>query len=316
MEHTSVRTCPSCSAPAEPRQRWCLECGSELPGPRRAGLRPAIGIATTLAVLVGAASAGGYTILQEGKQVPPPPTTVAQTTPATTPETLPPATDEPQLPVDDAPLDDLTSDPDFDDEFDDGPLDAGDPTGDDDAGDPTGGSGGDNGDGSVDEAPDEPASTTKEPKRQLTLTNIALGAAAVVYAPYTDDSADLGDPSRAVDGSLRTAWKAPAASDPAASPQLGLYVDLGAKERLRRLIIETPTPGMNVEIYAANSGPPATITDPGWDHLTDRKEIGEETSIKLPQRAYRYLLVWITGAPTDGSRPAIAELSILSLQPE
>lgn len=315
MESPGERSCPSCSAPTDAPQRWCLECGHELPGPRRSGLRPAVGIATTLAVLVGAASAGGYTLLQEGKKPPPPATTVAQAPPATTPEPLPPATEAP--PATPAPVPEAPSMPPADLGTDDGaglPPDV-----------PTGGTGGTDGtaapstpsdDGSVEETPKEPASTTPPPERQLALTDIALGAAAVVYAPYAAEDADLGDPSRAVDGSTRTVWKAPAAADPAASPQLGLYVDLAGPERIRRLVIRTPTPGMNVEIYGAKSGPPTTITEPGWDHLVDRSDIGNETTIKLPNRAYRYVLVWITGPPRDGGRPAIGELSLLSMQPE
>lgn len=320
MDSPRERACPSCSAPAAASQRWCLECGAELPGPRRTGLRPAVGIATTLAVLVGAASAGGYTVLQEDKKPPPPATTVAQAPPATTaPETLPPATAEPPSAAP-SPLPDLPSTP---------PADlpssgsggGGDssfvPSDPGTAGGGTGGStDGDTSGGSVDPSPGGPASTTTQPEPQLTLTDVALGAAAVVYAPYTRDDADLGDASRAVDGSTRTAWRAPAAEDPAASPQLGIYVDLAGKETLRALEIVTPTPGMDVEIYGAVKGPPPGITDAGWAHLTDSRDLGRETKVKLPRRPVRYLLVWITAPPADGSRPEIAELSLLSMQPE
>jgi hypothetical protein len=150
----------------------------------------------------------------------------------------------------------------------------------------------------------------------MALTDIAIGAAAVAYAPYAPADVDLGDPSRTVDGSTSTAWKAPAATDPAAPPQLGIYVDLAGKETVRKLVLRTPTPGMNVEIYSATSGPPASITDPGWDHLASRSGIAAEETLKLPAQPARYLLVWITGAPPDGARPEISELSLLSLQPE
>jgi len=169
------------------------------------------------------------------------------------------------------------------------------------------------GTGSVEQ---DTTTTTTPAKPQFAVTDIALGAAAVVYAPYTASDADLGDPSRVVDGSTRTAWKAPLAADPAAPPQVGVYVDLAGKEKIRKLVLQTPTPGMNVEIYAATTGPPPSITDPGWDHLANRSGIAEKTTIKLPSQPYRYVLVWIVGAPPDGARPAISELSLLSLQPE
>ena len=81
-------------------------------------------------------------------------------------------------------------------------------------------------------------------------------------------------------------------------------------------MLQTPTPGMSVEIYAATSGPPASITDPGWDHLASRSDVRATTKVGLPDGRYRYVLVWIVGAPPDGARPAISELSLLSLQPE
>jgi len=315
MDSPRERACPNCGAPAAAPQRWCLECGHELPGQRRAGVRSAVGIATALAVLVGAASAGGYTILQDDKVPPPPATTVAQTPPSTAPSaSLPPATQEP-APYSYTPPSTLpgTSSSNFS-----GghrapvvPL-------------PSSGSGsnggtsagGAAGTGSVEPETHAPTTPTQPPKPQFAVTDIALGAAAVAYAPYATPDADLGDPSRAVDGSTRTAWKAPVAADPTAPPQLGIYVDLAGKEKLRSLKLQTPTPGMSIEVYGATSGPPAAITDQGWAHLASRAGIAAQTKMKLGDRSVRYLLVWIVGAPPDGSRPAISELSLLSLQPE
>jgi hypothetical protein len=313
MESPRERACPNCGAPAAVPQRWCLECGHELPGQRRAGVRSAVGIATTLAVLVGAASAGAYTILQDDKVPPPPATTVAQAPPATTPaETLPPATQEPSYsytPPSTLP-DTSTSNVGGSSGYG-GASTSG-------AGARGGGSSsGSSGSGSVEpETRTTTTTATPPPEPRYTLTDIALGAAAVTYAPYAGPDVDLGDPSRTVDGSSRTAWKAPAAADPAAPPQVGVYVDLAGRERLRRLVLETPTPGMSIEVYGAVHGPPASITDAGWDHLADRAGIAATTKVRLPDRAYRYLLVWIVGAPPDGARPAISELSLLSLQPE
>jgi len=314
MEPPRERACPNCGAPAAVPQRWCLECGHELPGPRRAGLRSAVGIATTLAVLVGAASAGGYTLLQDDKVPPPPATTVAQA-PPTTSAALPPATQEPATPYSYTPPTTLPSTSSS--SFGHGPRAPVVPLGS--TGSHANGgsttSSGSTGSGSV--APVTPTTTTTPPpKPRFALTDVALGAAAVAYAPYAPPDADLGDPSRAVDGSTRTVWKAPAAADPAAPPQVGIYVDLAGKEKLRRLELQTPTPGMSIEIYGAESGPPASITDAGWDHLASRSGVAAHTKVKLGDLPYRYLLVWIVGAPPDSARPAISELSLYSLQPE
>jgi len=314
MESPRERACPRCTAPAASDQRWCLECGGELPAPRRSSLRPVVGIATTLAVLVGAASAGGYTLLQEDRQPPPPAQTVAQA-PPTTPETLPPATGDtptytpaPYTPPATTPTTPSTSTPSGSSSLGGGSSSS------------TGTGGGTTGstrtrDGSVVPTDEEPTRTTPAAPR-FVVTDIALGAAAVAYAPFASDTADLGDASRTVDGSTRTAWRVPPSDDPAVSTQAGVYVDLAGKERLRKLVVRTPTPGMSIEVYGATSGPPDDVTAPGWTHLADRANVAEEARIKLPAGRYRYVLVWITAGPPDGGRPGISELSLLSLQPE
>jgi hypothetical protein len=311
MASPGEHACPSCGAAVAAPQRWCLECGHELPAPRRSGLRPAVGIATTLAVLVGAASAGGYTLLQHTKEPPPPAATVAQAPPATTPSV--PAT---QAPAPYNPSPSFSSSPRTDtarSSLGAHPFHASTPP------HATGSHGGStttSRDGSLQSETHTTTTQTTPAKPQLAPTDVALGAAAVAYAPYAPANADLGDPSRAVDGSKRTAWKAPATADPSAPPQLGVYVDLAGKTKVRRVELATPTPGMSVEIYGANGGPPGSITDPGWDHLASRSAIAADTNVKLSGKAYRYVLVWIVGAPPDGARPAISELSLLSLQPE
>jgi hypothetical protein len=303
MESSCERACPSCAAPAQAAQRWCLECGAELPLARRTGLRPAIGIATALAVLVGAASAGGYSLLQTGKPLPPPPTTVAQAPPAPTPA---PATQEPSsvpsysypppAPLPSAPRP-LTPSP------------------------------GTTGGASVPTTtPQTTPSTSHDaggattpappPKPETALVNVALGKAAVVYAPYTAPEVDLGDATRVVDAAKRTAWKTPPGADPATPPQIGVYVDLEARTRLRRLVLESPTPGMKVEIYGALKGPPEQITDAGWDHIATLADVFQETRLRMPKRPFRYVLVWITALPPNADRAAISELSLFSVQPE
>lgn len=310
----ATRACPRCAALAQSRQRWCLECGAELPSAGRRGLRPAVGIATTLALLVGAASAGGYTLLRHQAQPPPPATTVAARPAA--PSTLPPATTGPSASTFSPPSSSFTT-----------------PS----APSPTpvplprspssspgathGGNGGapatahhsSGGSATPTAPPTTPATTPTAP--QLALTDVALGAAAVVYAPYAPASADLGDASRVVDGTTRTAWRTPSLAA-GADPQLGVYVDLASAQKLRKLVLTTPTPGMSVEVYGATQGPPDSITAPGWDHLASRSGIGARTTIGLGNRSERYVLVWIVGLPPGATSAAISELSLLSLQPE
>lgn len=317
MEPSGERACPNCAAPTQARQRWCLECGTEVRRGRRAGLRSTVGIATTLAVLVGAGSAAGYTLLQDGKEPPPPATTVAQAPPTTTPpattQQSAPYTPPAYTPYKPPSNNGTIGGPSTSGGAEDGAGTTGtgttpytntgtghlqDSTG---TGDPT--------TGGTDASPQ-----TIEP--QLTLTDVALGAVAVVYAPYTTGDVDLGDASRVVDGTTRTVWKTPVLADPSAAPQTGVYVDLASREEIRKLVVRTPTPGISIEVYGARTGPPTTIVDDGWDHLATRENLPAEAKIKLPKRPYRYILVWVTGLPPDGGRAAISELSLLSLQPE
>lgn len=328
MESPRERACPSCAAPAAADQRWCLECGAELPQRGRAGLRSAVGIATTVAVLVGAASAGGYTLLRDGKQPPPPAQTVAAA-PAPTTTSLPPATQEtPSYPAGSS----STYTPSYP-SYPSYPSGTGGTTGGAKAGGAThsghGGGQGANGTGTGTNGNGSATDTTREGEGTGTIgqgggatqppppveTNVALGAAAVVYAPYTPADADLGDATRVVDGTTRTGWKTPAAADPTAPPQIGVYVDLAGRTVLHSLILRTPTPGMSIEVYGALKGPPATIVDPGWDHLATRKDLKSRTTIALPARPFRYVLVWIVGLPPGASRAAISELALRSLQP-
>jgi hypothetical protein len=272
-----------------------------------------VGIATTLAVLVGAASAGGYTLLQTGKEPPPPPTTVAQAPPpATTPL---PATQEAAPSTFDAtpsyPLPSYSSS-----KTTGGPAYGGATTT---STTPNGGAGvgsGGTGTGTGDHNGGGTQTTEQPPPPRNVVTNIALGAVTVVYAPYTASNVDLGDASRVADDSTRTAWKTPAVADPSVAPQAGVYVDLASRETIRRLVVKTPTPGMSIEVYGAVEGPPALITDPGWKHLATRADLKARTSLPMPDKPFRYLLVWVTGLPPDATGAAISELALLSLQPE
>lgn len=332
----SAHACPNCSAPAAAGQRWCLECGAELPQGRRSGLRPVVGIATTLTVLVGAASAAGFTLLQDGKKPPPPATTIAQTPP---PETTPPT--DATVPPPDTTLPDTSGDlrlpdtsgsvgggtgsgtgggsgtstppdntvPDITDGVD--TSTPNDPPPDDNAPDV----GTDNGRGSVTDDPDAGRGERRRetPKPRLKPTNIALGTAAVVYGEL-DDSADPGDPGAAVDGSRSTAWRTPLQADAAAPLATGVYVDLAGQERLTKAVLYTSTPGMSFELYAAKSGPPASITGTGWTHIVTKENVGATTTISLGGQRFRYVLVWVTGLPPEQQQAAISELSIVSPQ--
>src|SRR5690606_35091478 len=119
-------------------------------------------------------------------------------------------------------------------------------------------------------------------------------------------------------GTTRTVWRSPRFEDPTGHPQMGVFVELASPEQLKRLVLSTPTPGMSVEIYASRrASPPDSITDPGWVHLTDRRDLPARAAIPLPgRRRYRYVLVWITGLAPGAERAEISELELIGLAPE
>lgn len=340
---TSERICPNCSAPADAQQRWCLECGAELPQSRRPAMRSAVGIATTLAVLVGAASAGGFTLLQDGKDPPPPAQTqtIAQTPPPapTTPDTsVPPADDALPTTPDTTPLPGAgrgggsngsgggagssvappppppppadSSVPDLSDDFDTSSPPPPPPDDDTELDD----------DGNVrEDTGDGGQQRQRRPARPRYVdTNLALSSPAIAYAPYAEGFPDLGDPSLVTDGSTRTVWRSPRQEDPTLQPQMGVYAELASPERIRRLILSTPTPGMSVEIYASRrDNPPSSITDPGWAHLTDRTNVGESSTISLAGTGrWKYVLVWIRSLAPDTDHAEISEIELVGPAPE
>jgi len=292
-------------------------------------------------VLVGAASAAGFTLLQDGKQPPPPATTIAQTPPPVTAppadstvppadSTLPDAADDFELPDTGGsgggggggtggsggtsgtsappPVDDTV--PDLSDDIDTSTENP--PPPDEDAPDLDA----DDEDGSVEDDPDAGRSQRRRraPAPRLHPTNIALAAAASVYGEL-DDSVDPGDPSLAVDGSRTTAWRTPLSPDPAVpAPQSGVVVDLAGAERLTKAIVSSTTPGLSFELYGAKSGPPRSVTAPGWTHLGSKQGAGRDTTFDLGGQRFRYVLVWVTAQPADGAQAAVSEITVVSPQ--
>jgi hypothetical protein len=58
---------------------------------------------------------------------------------------------------------------------------------------------------------------------------------------------------------------------------------------------------MTVDIYAAKSGPPASLD--GWSKIASDQQItGKDAKIDLDTagQAFRYYLVWIKKLPSDG----------------
>ena len=118
-----------------------------------------------------------------------------------------------------------------------------------------------------------------KPVERTPLTAVTLDPASTVAAAYNpfahDPSVFTGDPKQAFDGDPATAWAVglPTPTD-VATPAVGLVIDLGKAQKLRRLSITTTTPGTTVEVYGSPDPiPPATLDDDGWTHLATQLDV-------------------------------------------
>lgn len=330
----ATATCPTCSAPVEPGQDWCLNCG-EAQASRRItlpGKRAAATVMALTTVLVGGAVAASYAALTDGTEAPgQTPTQIAQAStstpaPAPTPDpsaAIPDASaalPSSSVPADPAPTDsgsvDDSSLPPLDSGSTDLPDDTGtdtgtsntDSTGDTDTGDDT--SSGDD----EDTTADTRTSTTPEETEPVAI-ELADGAGAL-YDPFKRDSA-AGEPAKAFDGDPNTSFPVTVA---AGSTQIGagLTVDLGKQRGVRQVDVTTKTPGFKIEIYATNEADlPPDVLDTRWAHLKDVTGVGSDTdgketvSLGSGTTKYRHVLLWFTAPPTEGSTVRVSELKLL-----
>src|SRR4051794_32014065 len=87
-----VRACPRCSAPLEPDQDWCLQCGEAQPGRLAAlpGRRPAAPVRALTPLMAGAAGAPPSAApTPDPPAQPPPPQPPQVPSPATPPASTP-----------------------------------------------------------------------------------------------------------------------------------------------------------------------------------------------------------------------------------
>jgi eukaryotic-like serine/threonine-protein kinase len=124
------------------------------------------------------------------------------------------------------------------------------------------------------------------------------------YDPQGDGEEDPETVSLAVDGNpTGTAWSSEhydtptfAGTKTGPDPGVGLYVTAKSTVRPQEMIIRTPTPGWDAEIFAAASGPPEELSEWGEPvgEITAAKEL-EEVELHLASPA-KYFLIWFNKA--------------------
>jgi hypothetical protein len=310
------RPCAKCGAPMDAGQDWCLHCGAGAPGSlggSPAGWRSGATILALTAILALGAAAAAYAALSKGKGRADVLTTTVAQSPATTPApTAPgaatptpaspgtPTTVKPATPVapPKIPLTAVVPKPA-------GTTSTPSPA----AGQTTPTTPSPSSSGGA------PAAGETQPAAILLDTN-----AAETYNPYAYPATDFGDPSLTIDGDSSTGWTAQL--DPTVAPKMaeGLVIDLKSARKLSALALVTSTPGMTIQVYGANGKTlPTSITDHAWVKLTPavlEKSKHLRLKLKAPKKAFRFVTLWISGAPASsvGTPQAPGHVSINELE--
>jgi hypothetical protein len=81
----------------------------------------------------------------------------------------------------------------------------------------------------------------------------------------------------------------------------GVVIDLKTPQKLSFLKLVTSTPGMAVQVYAANGHTvPGSITDKGWVTLSRQLTVHKRHArigLRNRKSAYRFVVLWISSAP-------------------
>jgi hypothetical protein len=322
-----VRACPTCHAPLEADQDWCLQCGSAQSrlGGRMPGMRAASTVVALTTVLVGGAVAASYAALQDE------PGPAAGTTPAQVAQAPSPAPSAPSTPTP-SPLDPppttpaTTADPIPGDrpappKSSDTPKtpSAADRSGDASTGGASAGGGSSGSSGASGSTNGTGTTTTQDDAaKDATPQPIELDAGAgALYDPYTRDTA-AGDAGKAFDDNITTSFPITVA-DGSEQVGAGLAVDLGKQRSIREIDLTLKTPGAGLEVYATDEADlPPDVLDSRWAHLRSLASAGSAVdghqTIKLGKGTtkYRHVLLWFTTPPESGTTVRVSELQLLA----
>ncbi len=150
---------------------------------------------------------------------------------------------------------------------------------------------------------------------------IALSAARD-YDPEGDGEENRSTVGRAIDGNLATVWSTEhydsetfAGTKTGPDPGVGLYVTTTSPATPTKMIVRSPTPGWDAQVFAAAAGPPSQLS--GWG-----EPVGEvsgassvqQIALKVRQPS-RYILLWFTKAAEAHDQPGgyLVEVSDIKL---
>ena len=133
-------------------------------------------------------------------------------------------------------------------------------------------------------------------------STVALSS-ATDFDPQGDGEEDSATVELAVDGNLSTAWSSEhydsetfAGTKTGPNAGVGLYVTARSAVTPEKMVVQTPTPGWDAEIYAVASGPPEALEEWGEPvgEVTEAEETQEvDLSLSAPAK---YFLIWFNKA--------------------
>ena len=97
-------------------------------------------------------------------------------------------------------------------------------------------------------------------------------------------------------------------------PGVGVYVTTSSPARPKRMIVRTPTPGWDAQVFAATSGPPEEIDE--WGEpvgIAVGASPVEEIDLTVPKPA-KYFLLWFNKASEAHDQPGRYQVEISDIE--
>jgi eukaryotic-like serine/threonine-protein kinase len=143
-------------------------------------------------------------------------------------------------------------------------------------------------------------------------------SAATDFDPAGDDEEGADTVELAVDGDpTGSAWSSEhydtdsfAGTKSGSNPGVGLYVTASSAATPTRMVIRTPAPGWDAEIFASDSGPPEDLE--GWgEPVGEVTEAGETAEVDLDLKSpAKYFLIWFNKAAPSRDQPGRYEVAV------
>ena len=95
---------------------------------------------------------------------------------------------------------------------------------------------------------------------------------------------------------------------------VGVYVTTSADARPTTMVVRSPTPGWDAQVYAATSGPPAEVSE--WGEpvgIAVEASSTEEIDLTVPQPS-RYFLIWFNKASEARDQPGRYQIEISDIE--